>query len=69
MRENYVNLKFFLPSSNSIPLVVPVDWLIHVDLMVGDNTACLLDKVIFGQLSTSWERDDKTDFTELSFRC
>lgn len=58
-----------LPLSNSTPLMVTVDWLIHVDLMLGDNILCLLDTVIFGQLSISWETEDNTDFVELSFGC
>lgn len=46
-----------------------MDWLIHVDLMLGDNILHLLDRVIFGELNISCEGKDKADFVELSFRC
>lgn len=47
----------YLPPFNSTPLVLNVDWLTYVDLMLGDNILCLQARVIFGQLSISWERD------------
>lgn len=47
----------YLPPFNSTPLVLNVDWLTYVELMLGDNILCLQARVIFGQLSISWERD------------
>lgn len=70
MRKCYVNLKYLtFATIYSTLLTVTVDWLIHGDLMLGDDILYLLHRVIFGQPSIFWEGDDKTEFVELAFRC